>query len=647
MSKYIIIDSGMLGNTLQERLGFEDIMLIDNTKKSVLGIADFAASKCKDNNSAIIFLNADAEINDINDNILDIVLWLRCKHKFLNPIVIYSIYSLEKLLQKNPSNYFIISPGCVFKEDVDVLHNIEEIKKIQPITSLMELKPFLKLRVDEILALYKHRMANYAGMALILDIVIQVYSKDDINIPDTKILKGNFPEFFAHRKSLYHALLSTYFDFEKLKITDDQKKDLCRCNTKKILLVDDLADKGWQHIITQMLYSNPDANQVKSLKIQTKVENGVNKFDYEATKKALESEIESHKPHLILLDLRLHDEKREIHPTQLSGYKLLELLKTSPRYKGVPVIMFTASRNAEIIKTLLNAGAEAVWIKPGIDEGLNLESIIIRYKQLLELTDKVFNPNYELFNGIQDQTDESYNIANLNIEEIRQKLNIKLDYIRYRIALTQTDAVSQLPDYYNNAHAIYIDANALVTGSKSIFYHELIASLLILSLLTKKSGFESQTKTITCPKVVIMNSVYDELIKMSKTFQFRTKTEYKTGKFINYDLCCYRAPISMLLVKDLFNNNSVRTEFGRWSLKCELLNPKENIAADGYILDEISNLVLWNYKDNDKSFYKGDTNVICITGDGGLTHKLKSFNNSNLKVLGLKNFTNDMKSIIL
>ncbi len=653
MSKYIIIDSGTLGNTLQTHLDAADTMLIDSKKKSASEIAD---AIIKDKGDAVILLNADAETNNTNEDILDIVLWLRCKHKCLSPIVVYSIYSLEKLLQKTPTNYFIISTGCVFKEDVDVLSSIEEIKKLQPINSTdltkEQFKHYLKPRVDAILKQYKHRMANYAGMALMLDIAKQVYDKKE----DNQILKGKFPDFFAHRKSLDHALLSTYFGLGELKITTEQKQQFKKSNTKKILLVDDLADKGWQPIISQMLYGKHEAKEIISLTIQSKQQKGENKFNFEATKKSLETKIQSHKPHLILLDLRLNDETREIHPTQLGGYKLLTFLKNNPKYKGVPVIMFTASKNAETIKTLLNAGAEAVWTKPGIDEGLNVRGIIKRYEQLLKLTDEIFKPNYETLNGIQDQTDERYGIDNLNIEEIRQKLKSKLDYIRYRIALSEKEAIKQLPNNYQSADAIYIDANALITGERDIYYHELIASVLKLSLLTKDSEFKyingnSKEKNVTCPKVVIMNSVYDEVIKIYKAFTFKRKPEDISQKFQKYELSCYRASMSLTLIKDLFNDKCVRTEFGKWDVSWQLENPKENLVADGYIIDEVSNLVLWNREKNNKSLYPKDTKAICITDDNGLTFKLKSLKdekgNSVIPVISLQTFVQDMNKIVL
>ncbi len=648
MTKYFIIDSSTFGNRLQERLG-PTAFYSDCSTMNALSISDWAVSKIKNDNSVIILLNADAETNDTSDNILNTILWLRCKHGYLNPIVIYSIYSLEKLLQK-PENYFIISPGCVFKEKEYVLSSIENIQKLKPIQNLKGIKPFLKPRVDTLISLYKHEMANYAGMALMLDIARQVHAE----AYDTKILKGNqdnYKEFFSYRKGLPHSILSTYFDLDKLEITEQQKQGLKRNNTKKILLVDDLADKGWQPIISQMLYGNPKAKEIKSLNVETQGEEGQNKFDIEAIQKILENEIKLHKPHLILLDLRLNRENGKIHPSQLGGYKLLESLKKNPKYKGVPVIMFTASSNAETIKTLLQAGAEAVWTKPGIEEGLDFDEIIERYEQLLKLTDEVFIPNYKILNYMNDQEDENFKVELINYDEIRKLLFQKLEYIKYRAQLNNFNFDNFLPEPYRSADAIYIDANTLITGEGTMKFDQVISSVFKLCILTHKYDFkylhDNKRRSICYPKVVIMNCVYDETIRIAKVSSCNKKS--KRRNFEKWDLRFIRATLAQYIVKELFNAKFARTEFGQYfnnkgEPAFKLNDPKENAYADGYIMDEISNLVFTNK--NFRSIYPPSTRVLFITGDSRLKEKIQRFNiNDNLTVICRECLIYDINSI--
>src|SRR5690606_25177038 len=96
-------------------------------------------------------------------------------------------------------------------------------------------------------------------------------------------------------------------------------------------------------------------DKFKSLKIQY----NDNQFDLLNTKNELKKTIDNFKPHLILLDLRLNDEEGKKELTELGGFQLLKHLKSDDCLKGLPVIMFTASSNAETIKELITNGAEA------------------------------------------------------------------------------------------------------------------------------------------------------------------------------------------------------------------------------------------------------------------------------------------------
>ena len=71
----------------------------------------------------------------------------------------------------------------------------------------------------------------------------------------------------------------------------------------------------------------------------------------------------------MLLDLRLENEKDFRNVLDYSGGKLL--LKLKNKFITLPVIIFTASNKAETLRQLIGAGAEYVYTKEGIDDGLN------------------------------------------------------------------------------------------------------------------------------------------------------------------------------------------------------------------------------------------------------------------------------------
>lgn len=61
------------------------------------------------------------------------------------------------------------------------------------------------------------------------------------------------------------------------------------------------------------------------------------------------------KPDLIILDLML---------PKVNGYKVCRMLKSSEKYKGIPIIMFTARTQEADKKMGMEAGAEAYIVKP-------------------------------------------------------------------------------------------------------------------------------------------------------------------------------------------------------------------------------------------------------------------------------------------
>jgi CheY-like chemotaxis protein len=120
---------------------------------------------------------------------------------------------------------------------------------------------------------------------------------------------------------------------------------------KKILLIDDEADKGWSDVLSQMLKGA----------IFTTVCEKVS--DYEELSEKARKEIENGDYDLIFLDLRMNGpaEENVLQPEDFSGMKILKRIKALN--KGTQVIMFTASNKAWNMKALLDAGADGYYIK--------------------------------------------------------------------------------------------------------------------------------------------------------------------------------------------------------------------------------------------------------------------------------------------
>ena len=120
---------------------------------------------------------------------------------------------------------------------------------------------------------------------------------------------------------------------------------------KKILLIDDEADKGWGDVLCKMLPNS----EFKTIQEQVP--------DYEHLSNDAKKEIKSGKYDLIFLDLRMNGvaEEDTLRPDDFSGMKILKAIKE--QNKGNQVIMFTASNKAWNMKALLDEGVDGYYIK--------------------------------------------------------------------------------------------------------------------------------------------------------------------------------------------------------------------------------------------------------------------------------------------
>lgn len=104
---------------------------------------------------------------------------------------------------------------------------------------------------------------------------------------------------------------------------------------KKILVVDD--EPGYVDLLRDMLVS-------KGYVVPTAYDG----------REAI-AKVESEKPDLIILDIKM---------PKISGYEVCRLLRDDKRFKDIPVIMLTALRELEDVKTGMSLGAVSFVSKP-------------------------------------------------------------------------------------------------------------------------------------------------------------------------------------------------------------------------------------------------------------------------------------------
>lgn len=171
------------------------------------------------------------------------------------------------------------------------------------------------------------------------------YLKCDEDIPEVRlnIKTGLFFKYNTARKPLQRQKTGASFSIKE---------------KAKILLIDDEAQKGWEHFYRTLFEKSPNV-EIQSLNIDFN-QNSREDIIREAIK-----QIETNQPDVILLDLRLCDSDFDygISVHELTGIKILEQAKEINR--GIQVIITTASNKAISFELVFTKGANGFIIKNG------------------------------------------------------------------------------------------------------------------------------------------------------------------------------------------------------------------------------------------------------------------------------------------
>ena len=158
---------------------------------------------------------------------------------------------------------------------------------------------------------------------------------------------------------------------------------------KKILIIDDMLKFGWLDAF-ELLFKH---NIIIPVHPDKKYEGKPNElFKYQ-----IQNIIKKAKPDLILLDLRLFDERdKSIEIDKISGEIILEKIKKN--FIGIPVIITTASNKIWSFEKLMKVGADGYWIKEGIDEQRDFNNSVDNYLKLLNLINNASGKEYQFLN---------------------------------------------------------------------------------------------------------------------------------------------------------------------------------------------------------------------------------------------------------
>jgi len=310
--------------------------------------------------------------------------------------VMYSFQSVEQLLREKPSSLILCSDGVTFKRLPSEFSELDLGELVEDKASVDDLDKFLRgeFRLPD----ERHSWANWWGLKQLYDVHRIVVDRPDLDYPRfvrkqlTELQSVEGVSIYAHRKKdLTNNVEKYIYKIENIRDSLSKK-------SINIFQIDDLWDKGWYNIISRMIYANE--NYESSLyPSDVLTDESYDEDEREDIIKRLFEQIEDifetkYAPNLILIDMRLFGEKGVSYEVEeISGNKLLKKIRS--KYRGVPVIVTTASNKAWSRETLVQAGADGYWIKEGIDDRRSPEETVRNYLSLLELIETATGEKYQ------------------------------------------------------------------------------------------------------------------------------------------------------------------------------------------------------------------------------------------------------------
>lgn len=148
----------------------------------------------------------------------------------------------------------------------------------------------------------------------------------------------------------------------------------------KIIYVDDQAQEGWAKIFQRMIYGGESDNFAVIVPQKEENEKEIVQRILNEEKRLKEN---TNQIVLLILDLRLKQEKGELPIEDISGIKVLKELKKEKF--SCPILITTASNKWKSYKEINRLGALAYWQKKGLDEQNDTKSLLENYFSFLKL----------------------------------------------------------------------------------------------------------------------------------------------------------------------------------------------------------------------------------------------------------------------
>ncbi len=330
------------------------------------------------------------------------------RNKVLTPILFISSQSLSQIMISSRGYNHILSTAGTHFCDFDLEMVKREIEYIEVIKESEYLTGFLKqinIQPDETVG--RHSLANIWG-AYALDRAANTLVLDD-NADFKKsihfkfvVAVNNLPLINGDNR------LEPDFQYENLII---------EAKSKRILYIDDEANKGWDSVLKKIFKTSSLDDFVV---INEKVK------EYESFSESSKKIIENESFDLYLVDLRLNglDEDENLKTEDFSGMKILQKIKSINQ--GNQVIIFTASNKTWNLKSLLDQGADGYYLKESPEFNVsinqttnNLKNLQLQVKGCFNRSEylrKLYSLTKELTNHFVDNREFNINTGKNDIK---------------------------------------------------------------------------------------------------------------------------------------------------------------------------------------------------------------------------------------
>jgi len=532
------------------------------------------AEGIKDSAADAILINAEGKFpqsaNRQDLKGIELVFWLRLEHKVTIPIILYGFQSAAQILSRHPDKLIIHAPGNAYVQlpvGLDTIEKTVNRLKKNKIHELTETNlrskyiEFVKLAFK--LEQQRHTAANKYGVWYLY----QTHKKIDNNVKYQDVLT---PEWLKgvdlfQMKIAEFLYNSTDAEADNDVIGNIQKaREKLRRKSPNILYIDDQAKEGWEALLKLIIYGNVNSTQLETL--SPTPANFKEGFPSGAFIQEVKNKIAGFgKYDCILLDLRLNKEEGEIEDiSTISGIKLLEEIHYA--FPSLPVIAFTASNKASSVKAVIDAGADALWTKPGLDKIRSEKQNLSDYMALLEAVENAINK------------------FPLDIEKWLNKADFEIELLLEK----ESDILSKANEGWDTslkflkfADVVVLDMNAIFQTMKSSVVVNYQKAFFLLCLLCKKYK----------KKLIIIDDVRYELYRKTKKGVQNEKiaAHYSLDKIFRYVEAGYPVKDAYQIIKNSNRNISYSVNKGKdekWILrsidqkKVSVFNSKKEAQAE-------------------------------------------------------------------